>query len=106
MAAGSWLDWEDQQKLKQREIKRAMRRKERLERLRIKGKGVAEEIPLTVVYAQKYSLLDWCNQVTAMSDPPLVHSAALPSCSGLPGCPLVCPPWPAPPGLPSGCSVT
>ena len=28
------------------------------------------------MYASKYSRLDWCNQVTAMDNPPLVHSVS------------------------------
>lgn len=39
-------------------------------------KSVAPEVPLTVVYSNQYSLLAWANQITAMSDPPLVHSVS------------------------------
>jgi len=39
-------------------------------------KAVAESVPLTVIYDQSYSLLSWINQVTALSDPPLVNSVS------------------------------
>jgi len=39
-------------------------------------KSVAPEIPLTVVYHDQYSLLDWTNEITGLSDPPLVHSVS------------------------------
>lgn len=39
-------------------------------------KGVAQNIPLTVIYANKYSLLDWANKITGMLDAPLVHSVS------------------------------
>jgi len=39
-------------------------------------RAVAPDVPLTVVYAQKYSLLDWGNTVTALDAPPLVHSVS------------------------------
>ena len=39
-------------------------------------KGVSPEIPLTVVYSNEYSLLDWVNQISKMDKPPLVHSVS------------------------------
>merc|ERR1711879_759435 len=39
-------------------------------------KGVAPEIPLTVVYHGQYSLLDWVNQITNLDKSPLVHSVS------------------------------
>jgi tripeptidyl-peptidase-1 len=39
-------------------------------------KGVAEEVPLTVVYNAQYSLLDWTNQITSLDDSPLIHSVS------------------------------
>jgi len=39
-------------------------------------KGVAPEVPLTVVYDSSYSLLSWANQITSLDDPPLVHSVS------------------------------
>jgi len=39
-------------------------------------KGVAPEIPLTVVYNEQYSLLDWVNQITNLENSPLVHSVS------------------------------
>jgi tripeptidyl-peptidase-1 len=39
-------------------------------------KGVAPEIPLTVVYNGQYSLLDWANQITNLENSPLVHSVS------------------------------
>ena len=39
-------------------------------------KGVAQHVPLTVIYAEGYSLLNWANNVTSMADPPLVHSVS------------------------------
>merc|ERR1712110_1370044 len=39
-------------------------------------KGVAPEIPLTVVYNAQYSLLDWANQITNLDKSPLVHSVS------------------------------
>jgi len=39
-------------------------------------KAVAPEIPLTVVYSNQYSLLSWVNQITSLTDPPLVHSVS------------------------------
>jgi len=39
-------------------------------------KGVAPEIPLTVVYDDNYSLLSWVNQISSLKDSPLVHSVS------------------------------
>jgi len=39
-------------------------------------KGIADEIPLTVVYNEQYSLLDWTNQVTSLANTPHVHSVS------------------------------
>jgi len=39
-------------------------------------KGVAPEIPLTVVYNAGYSLLDWASQITNLENSPLVHSVS------------------------------
>jgi tripeptidyl-peptidase-1 len=39
-------------------------------------KGVAPEVPLTVIYQDQYSLLDWANNLGGMSDPPLVASVS------------------------------
>merc|ERR1712050_818539 len=39
-------------------------------------KAVAPEVPLTVVYDNEYSLLNWANQINSMSDAPLVHSVS------------------------------
>jgi len=39
-------------------------------------KAVAGAVPLTVVYNSQYSLLSWANQITSLSDPPLVHSVS------------------------------
>merc|ERR1719356_1300903 len=39
-------------------------------------KAVAPEIPLTVVYHNQYSLLDWVNEISGLSDAPLVHSVS------------------------------
>jgi tripeptidyl-peptidase-1 len=39
-------------------------------------KGVAPNVPLTVIYSNTYSLLDWANQITNMKDVPLVHSVS------------------------------
>jgi tripeptidyl-peptidase-1 len=38
--------------------------------------AVAHPIPLTVVYVAQFSLLNWINQVIAMTNPPLVHSVS------------------------------
>ena len=38
--------------------------------------AVTSPIPMTVIYQQEYSLLDWINGVIAMDDPPLVHSVS------------------------------
>merc|ERR1711972_582026 len=39
-------------------------------------KSVAPQLPLTVIYNNKYSLLNWANQISSMSDTPLVHSVS------------------------------
>jgi tripeptidyl-peptidase-1 len=39
-------------------------------------KSVAPDVPLTVVYSNEYSLLNWANQITSLSDSPLVHSVS------------------------------
>jgi tripeptidyl-peptidase-1 len=39
-------------------------------------KAVAANVPLTVVYDQQYSLLNWANQILSLEDPPLVHSVS------------------------------
>lgn len=39
-------------------------------------KAVAPDVPLTVVYSSKYSLLDWCTQITNLEDSPLIHSVS------------------------------
>jgi tripeptidyl-peptidase-1 len=39
-------------------------------------KGVAPNVPLTVIYNAQYSLLKWANQITSMTDAPLVHSVS------------------------------
>lgn len=39
-------------------------------------KGVAPEIPLTVVYDAQYSLLGWSSQITNLENSPLVHSVS------------------------------
>merc|ERR1719215_2123066 len=39
-------------------------------------KAVAPDVPLTVVYSDEYSLLDWVNKLSSMSDAPLVHSVS------------------------------
>merc|ERR1711976_180692 len=39
-------------------------------------KAVAPEVPLTVVYNDEYSLLDWVNQITNLDNSPLVHSVS------------------------------
>jgi tripeptidyl-peptidase-1 len=38
--------------------------------------AVANPIPLTVIYATRYSLLSWITRVLAMDSPPLVHSVS------------------------------
>jgi tripeptidyl-peptidase-1 len=38
--------------------------------------AVTSPIPMTVIYQQEFSLLDWINGVIAMDDPPLVHSVS------------------------------
>jgi len=39
-------------------------------------KSVAPEVPLTVVYSNRYSLLNWAHGITSMPRPPLVHSVS------------------------------
>jgi tripeptidyl-peptidase-1 len=39
-------------------------------------KSVAPELPLTFIYSNQYSLLNWVNQITSMTDAPLVHSVS------------------------------
>lgn len=39
-------------------------------------KGVSPGIPLTVIYASQYSLLNWATQLQAMANPPLVNSVS------------------------------
>lgn len=39
-------------------------------------KAVAPEIPLTVIYGNQFSLLNWVNQITSLQDSPLVHSVS------------------------------
>jgi tripeptidyl-peptidase-1 len=39
-------------------------------------KAVAGNVPLTVVYDAKYSLLDWCTQITNLDNSPLIHSVS------------------------------
>merc|ERR1712113_380548 len=39
-------------------------------------KGVAPDVPLTVIYSSQYSLLSWANQITSLSNSPLVHSVS------------------------------
>lgn len=39
-------------------------------------KAVAPEVPLTVVYGDQFSLLNWVNQITSLKDSPLVHSVS------------------------------
>lgn len=39
-------------------------------------KAVAPNVPLTVVYSDQYSLLNWVNQISSMQDAPLVHSVS------------------------------
>jgi len=39
-------------------------------------KSVAPQVPLTVVYDAKYSLLGWANQINSMADAPLIHSVS------------------------------
>jgi len=39
-------------------------------------KSVAPEVPLTVVYSDEYSLLNWVNQITSMANPIFVHSVS------------------------------
>jgi len=39
-------------------------------------KAVAPEVPLTVIYHDEYSLLQWVNEISSMTDAPLVHSVS------------------------------
>jgi tripeptidyl-peptidase-1 len=39
-------------------------------------KAVSPTVPLTVIYATQYSLLDWANKVGSMPNPPQVHSVS------------------------------
>ena len=39
-------------------------------------KGLSPSIPLTLIYAKEFSLIDWITSVTAMENPPLVHSVS------------------------------
>jgi tripeptidyl-peptidase-1 len=39
-------------------------------------KAVAPDVPLTVVYNQKFSLLDWTTQITNLENSPLIHSVS------------------------------
>ena len=39
-------------------------------------KAVAPEVPLTVVYSNQYSLLDWANEITSNASSPLIHSVS------------------------------
>merc|ERR1711972_1199971 len=39
-------------------------------------KAVAPQVPLTVIYNNEYSLLNWANQINSMSNAPLVHSVS------------------------------
>jgi len=39
-------------------------------------KAVAPDVPLSVVFNNKYSLLDWCTQITNLENSPLVHSVS------------------------------
>mmetsp|Transcript_17099 Transcript_17099/g.45517 ORF Transcript_17099/g.45517 Transcript_17099/m.45517 type:complete len:578 (+) Transcript_17099:116-1849(+) len=39
-------------------------------------RAIAPTVPLTVVYNAEYSLLKWANEITSMSDSPLVHSVS------------------------------
>merc|ERR1711865_1063004 len=39
-------------------------------------RAVAPNVPLTVVYDQKYSLLNWANNITSMENSPLIHSVS------------------------------
>jgi len=39
-------------------------------------KALAPEVPLTDVYVNQYSLLNWVNEITSLSNPPLVHSVS------------------------------
>jgi len=39
-------------------------------------KAVAPDVPLTVIYDDQYSLLNWANALNSMRDPPLVNSVS------------------------------
>merc|ERR1719506_45439 len=39
-------------------------------------KAVAPDVPLSVIYNSKYSLLDWCTQITNLENSPLIHSVS------------------------------
>jgi len=39
-------------------------------------KAVAPEVPLTVVYSKKFSLLDWTTMITNLENSPLIHSVS------------------------------
>merc|ERR1711937_154743 len=39
-------------------------------------KAVAPDVLLSVVYNSKYSLLDWCTQITNLDNSPLIHSVS------------------------------
>merc|ERR1719223_889323 len=39
-------------------------------------KAIAPKVPLTVVYNGEYSLLNWVNQITSLTDSPLAHSVS------------------------------
>jgi len=38
--------------------------------------ALAPEVPLTVIYSSEYSLLNWAQQISTMTDAPLVHSVS------------------------------
>ena len=40
------------------------------------GAVAGGSVPLTVIYANRYSLLDWVHQISSMADAPLVHSVS------------------------------
>jgi tripeptidyl-peptidase-1 len=39
-------------------------------------KAVAPDVPLSVIYNSKFSLLDWCTQITNLENSPLIHSVS------------------------------
>jgi len=39
-------------------------------------KAVAPDVPLTVIYDAKFSLLNWCTQITNLENSPLIHSVS------------------------------